>query len=199
MSGILGRSESRSTLHRAQAMGVLTTLAVLISAAVTITLAPSAVASRDCPSAAVAGKPIGWITVDGTRVPIAPVGYPAGGALDPPATSLAAGLSTRHRPLTAKTGTSVLTWHVRYGKGCDGALNALIDLPVGSTFTVEPAGGAAQAYRIIDRVTVPKGRYRARWFDLSGPRRLALFTCTGLKNGSFTQTVAVFASPIAPA
>lgn len=157
--------------------------------------APAAVAAG-CPSASVGGQAVGWITVGNARVPIKPVTYPAGGELDPPASALVAGVSKRHRPLLASQGTTVLTWHVRYGKGCEGALNGLMTVPVGTTFTVEKADGRKQEFAVTDRVTVPKGAYQPEWFTLEGDPRLALFTCTGLKNGKYTKTMAIFAEPV---
>lgn len=154
-------------------------------------------AATSCPPATVGGPAVGWITVDGDRVPIKTVTYPAGGQLDPPASALVAGVSKRHKPLLAASGTTVLTWHVRYGKGCEGALNGLMTAPIGTSFTVEKAGGEAKTYAITDRTTVPKGDYQAEWFSQEGDPRIALFTCTGLKKGRFTKTMAIFAEPTA--
>lgn len=156
----------------------------------------SPASAAPCPSANVGGPAVGWVTTNGVRVPIKPVTYPAGGELDPPASAAVAGLSVRHRPLLAKSGTTVLTWHVRYGKGCDGALNGLMTAPIGSTFKVDKAGGGSVEYAISERVSVPKGAYRPEWFQLDGSPRLALFTCTGLKNGKYTKTMAIFADPV---
>ncbi len=89
----------------------------------------------------------------------------------------------------------MLTWHVRYGEGCDGDLNVLLDQPAGATFTITTAKGTT-SYRITEQVTVPNGKYRASWFSQSGPHRLALFTCGGLERGRFTQTVATFAERV---
>lgn len=149
-----------------------------------------------CPNSAVGGPAIGTVRVNGVSVPIKPMSYPAGGTLEPPASNRVVGLSTRHAPLNARSGTSVLAWHVRYGPGCDGDLNTLLDEPIGSTFTVAAHGAVPVTYRITDRVTVPKGHYPASWFYQSGPHRLALFTCGGLVNGVFTTTVATFAEPV---
>ena len=152
-----------------------------------------------CPSASLGGAPVGWIDVDNVRVPIKAVNYPAGGQFDPPASNLVAGLSMRHRPLLAKQGTTVLSWHVRYGVGCDGLLNPLMTNPIGSTFTIENAKGASKQYRVTDRQTVNKGAYRPEWFQLEGDPRVALFTCTDLKQGKYRKTMVIFAEPIASA
>lgn len=174
-------------------------VAVSMVALLAVGLPAPAVQAASCPSASVGGPAVGWITVGDARVPIKPVTYPAGGELDPPASALVAGVSKRHRPLLASKGTTVLTWHVRYGKGCDGALNGLMTVPLGTTFSVEKADGRTQEYAVTDRVTVPKGAYRPEWFQLEGDPRLALFTCTGLKNGKYTKTMAIFAEPLASA
>lgn len=152
--------------------------------------------ARACPAASVGGAPVGWVILDGTRVPLKSVNYPAGGQFDPPPSNVVAGLSARHQPLLAKHGTTVLSWHVRFGAGCEGILNPLMTKPMGSTFTVENEIGARQEYKLTDRVTVPKGAYRPEWFQLDGNPRVALFTCTDLKQGKYRKTMAIFADPV---
>lgn len=157
----------------------------------------AAVRSSHCPPASAGGSPVGSLTVGDAVVPIVPVTYPAGGTLTPPPTNRAIGLSTRHKALFAAQGTSVLTWHVRYGNGCPGTANALITAPVGSTFEVAGRDGVPHSFRIDVRDVVPLGEYPKSWFVQSGPHRLALFTCTDLRGGAFHKTVAIFASPVA--
>lgn len=159
-----------------------------------VTTAPAQAAA--CPSVSVGGPAVGWVTTDGAQVPIKPVTYPAGGELDPPASALVAGVSMRHRPLLSKSGTTVLTWHVRYGKGCDGALNDLMTAPIGERFSIAKNGGGTIHYAITERVVVPKGAYRPEWFQLDGSPQVAMFTCTGLKNGTYTKTMAIIAEPV---
>ena len=158
--------------------------------------ANAAVRMNQCPPASAGGSPIGSLTVGDTVVPIVPVSYPAGQPLTPPPTNRAIGLSTRHKSLFAGQGTSVLTWHVRYGQGCPGRANALLSAPVGSTFQVAGRDGVPHTFRIDARDLVPLGEYPKRWFVQSGPHRLALFTCTDLRDGVFHKTVAIFASPV---
>ena len=157
--------------------------------------APSAQAAA-CPSEAVGGSPVGWVEFDGKQVPIKPVTYPAGGTLAPPKSAKVAGVSKRHRPLLSKQGTTVLTWHVRYGQGCNGSLNALLDKPVGSTFTIKKRGGGTQVYQITDQTEVLKGRYQPEWFRTQGSPQLSMFTCSDLRNGKFRKTTALFAVPV---
>jgi len=158
--------------------------------------AHAAVRSSHCPPASVGGDPVGSLTIGDAVVPIVPVTYPAGGLLTPPPTNRAIGLSTRHKSLFAAQGTSVLTWHVRYGQGCPGTANALLAAPVGSTFQIAGRDGVPRSFRIDARDVVPLGEYPKRWFVQSGPHRLALFTCTDLRDGVFHKTVAIFASPV---
>ena len=148
-----------------------------------------------CPPASVGRPAVGEIAVGDTRVPVKPVPF-RGSTLKPPPSALVAGLSLEHARLNSETGTTVLTWHVRYGKRCPGALNDLIRLPLGSTFDVTDEDGLTTEYRITDRTRVPKGRYPVAWFAQTGPRRLALFTCGRLRNGEFRSTVAIFAEPV---
>ncbi|CAB4914349.1 unannotated protein [freshwater metagenome] len=149
-----------------------------------------------CPSPTVGGKPTAWITLGGRTIPVKNIALAADGSLTPPASNLVAGLSTDHAALGAKVGTSVISWHVRYGSGCDGALNSLLTAPVGTTFTVKPRNGAPIEYRITEQLTVPKGTIERKWFSAEGPHRLTLLTCNGLKNGEFTQTTYIGAEPV---
>ena len=159
---------------------------------------PPPVQARECPLSSAGGKTIGWIEFDDVRVPLKKVSYPAGGVLDPPATNKAAGLSTRHRGLQALRGTSVITWHTRFGKGCPGTLNPILGRSIGSEFDLVSASGARQTYRLVDRAVVPRGRYRPAWFRLMGPRQIALFTCSDFQDGGFRRTTALFAEPVTP-
>ena len=162
-----------------------------------ITLVPALPAhAKSCPSAALGGAPVGWVELDGVSVPVKAVNYPAGGQFDPPASNQVVGLSARHRPLLSKQGTTVLSWHVRYGVGCDGLLNPLMTKPLGSTFVVKNIKGQAETYKIFNRVTVAKGAYRPEWFQLDGDPRIALFTCTDLRQGKYRKTMGIFAKPI---
>lgn len=170
-------------------------LAGVVGLAAVVLHAPSAEA-KSCPSESIGGSPVGWIQVDDTKVPIKAVSYPAGGDLAPPATNKVAGVSTRHRPLLATQGTTVITWHVRYGEGCYGTLNPLLDKPVGSTFTITKKGGASEEYRITGQKTVMKGRYQPEWFRTQGSPQVSLFTCSDLKQGKFRKTTAIFAVPV---
>lgn len=158
--------------------------------------APAAQAAA-CPPATVGGPAVGSISVDAVTVPIKPVSYSPGGTLKPPDTARAVGLSTVNAPLDASVGTSVLAWHVRYGKGCRGALNPLLDLPVGGIFSVQAAESAAREFRITQRREVPRGRYPRSWFSPLGPHRLALFTCGDLRYERFHSTIVTFAEPVA--
>ena len=153
--------------------------------------------AANCPPASVGGPAIGTITAGGTSVPIKPVSFQPGGILRPPDTNQAAGVSTLNAPLDASEGTTVMAWHVRYGKGCPGTLNPLLDLPIGATFTITKQGSQPIEYRITRRFEVPKGKYRKEWFTPVGPRRIALFTCGDLRYEKFHSTIATFAEPTA--
>jgi sortase (surface protein transpeptidase) len=119
-----------------------------------------------------------------------------GGILNPPETALAAGISARNQPLASKKGVTVLTWHVRYGPGCDGALNDLITLPIGSTFTVGAVDKTPRWYKIVKRETVPKGKLKRYWFRHDGKKRLVLITCADYAGGVFRRTMGITAVPI---
>jgi hypothetical protein len=152
--------------------------------------------ARTCPPASVGGPAVAVITVGGKDVPVKPVTYRNGGTLVPPATNQAAGISLPNASLTAKKGTTVITWHVRYGPGCDGSLNKLITMPIGSTFKVGAIGKPAQTFKIASRETVPKGKLKKSWFSNEGPHRLVLLTCADYSGGHFRQTTAIIATPV---
>jgi CshA-type fibril repeat protein len=148
-----------------------------------------------CPSDSSGGAAVATITVNGVTVPIKAVSLSSSGVLAPPASNAVAAVSRQHAGLNAKQGTSVLTWHVRYGAGCPGSLNSLLTLPAGSTFSIRN-GATVTDYEITRQVTVAKGDHRASWFGQGGPHRLVLLTCNGLRNGKFTETTAIFARPV---
>jgi hypothetical protein len=152
--------------------------------------------ARTCPSASIGGPAVATVTVRGKAVPVKRVTYRNGGVLLPPATNLAAGISTRNASLGAKKGSTIITWHVRYGPGCDGSLNDLITMPIGSTFSAGVKGKPAQTYQISSRTTVPQGKLKRSWFTSSGPHRLVLITCADLRGGHFRKTMAIIATPV---
>lgn len=158
--------------------------------------APAAQANQNCPSPRVGGRTVAWIEVDGTKVPIKRVPFRRGQPLHPPDTNQAAGLSLGHAPLSARDGTTVITWHVRFGPGCNGTLNPILKKPIGTTFTVRAVGKEPKTYQIAARHEVRKGRYRGAWFRQTGPHQLALFTCAELKGGEFRNTAVIIANPV---
>lgn len=160
-----------------------------------LVMAPSAEAA-DCPPASVGGTTVAVVTVGGTKVPVKAVTFVDGGALIPPATNRAAGISVRNRPLGAKEGASVIIWHVRFGPGCPGQLNPLTTMPLGSTFTVAKVGRTPVTYEIAAREMVTKGIVKRSWFRNGGLRKLVLITCADLTGGVFRGTTAVIAVPV---
>ncbi len=152
--------------------------------------------ARTCPPASVGGPTVAVMTVGGKAVPVKRVTFRNGGALVPPATNQAAGISARNAPLGAKRGATVITWHVRFGAGCNGSLDALTTMPIGSTFTIGATGKVAKTYQISSRVTVPKGTLERSWFRTGGPHRLVLITCADLSGGVFRRTMAIIATPV---
>ncbi len=170
----------------------ISTTAVLLAAGV---LAAPADA-RTCPPASVGGPTVANITVKGKTVPIKSVTFRNGQALNPPATNRAAGISARNAPLRAKKGTTIITWHVRYGVGCNGTLNTVLRMPIGSTFTTQEVGGPVRTFKITKKFVVPKTGLKSSWFRKNGPHRLVLLTCADLVGGVFRKTEAVIAAPV---
>jgi hypothetical protein len=149
-----------------------------------------------CPPATVGGRTVGVVKLPARTVPIKSVTFSNGGSLNPPATNLAAGVSRRNAPLGAKKGTTIITWHVRYGVGCNGALNPVLRMPIGSTFTVREVGKPPRTYKITKHFIVPKSGLKSSWFRKNGPHRLVLLTCADLAGGVFRKTEAVIAAPV---
>lgn len=167
--------------------------AILATANPVVTAMPAA--AESCPSASVGGKTIGSVGVNQRTVPVKSITYPAGGVLTPPPSAMVAGASDRHRPLHAQRGSTVIAWHVRYGKDCPGALNPLLKLRPGETFRVTDERGGQKTYQVTEQIRVPRGEYDPQWFQLGGPRRLTFMTCTDLRRGEFRTTAVVIASP----
>jgi hypothetical protein len=139
------------------------------------------------------GKTVGRIEVGKVNMPIKAFTYPAGGIMEPQATTLSAGVSLRHMPLSSQLGTSVVTWHRDYN-GCVNELNIFFERKVGSRFEISDENGVSQSYRVIKKLEVKKGDYKKSWFTLVGPRQLTLVTCTGkFKNGHYEDNLVVIA------
>lgn len=171
-------------------------LALIALTAISLVPFSGASAAAKCNPVKAKGKTVGLIKVDGVAMPIKNFNYPAGGIMEPQGTTLAAGLSQRHMPLNSSLGTSVITWHVNYN-GCWNKLNIMMYKKVGTIFKVTDEDGVETKYKITKKLTIKKGKYRTSWFQLIGPRQLALFTCTGaFKNDHYTQNMVFIATPV---
>lgn len=142
------------------------------------------------------GTPIGTINAGSSRISIIPFSYPAGGVMEPQKTTEALFMSLRHMPLSSSVGTSVLAWHIN-ANGCWSDLNFLIgDEKVGTRFRITDETGVTKTYRITNVSVVKKGNYKKSWFSLVGPRKLALFTCTGaFVDGHYVDNKVIIAVP----
>ena len=142
------------------------------------------------------GTPIGTVNVGASKMPIVPFSYPAGGVMEPQKTTEALFMSLRHMPLSSSIGTSVLVWHIN-ANGCWSNLNFLIgDEKVGTRFKITDETGVTKSYRISEISIVQKGKYKKSWFTLVGPRKLALFTCSGaFVDGHYVDNKVIIAVP----
>jgi hypothetical protein len=155
---------------------------------------PSAEAA--CKPVKPTGKTVGRIAVGNVDMPIKQFTYPAGGIMEPQATTLSAAVSLRHMPLSSQLGTSVITWHKDYNR-CVNELNIFFDRKVGSRFDLTDENGDVQSYRVTKKLEVKKGDYKKSWFTLVGPRQLTLVTCTGkFRNGHYEDNLVVIATKI---
>ncbi len=167
---------------------------VLLTSLLVVSSGPANAAS--CKLVKPKGKTVGQIQVGSVKMPIKSFSYPAGGIMEPQKSTLMAAASARHMPLSSTMGTSVVVWHVDYA-GCVNALNALTLKAVGYTFKVTDEKGSSTSYKIEKKMVVKKGNYKESWFNLIGPRKLLLATCTGsFKNGHYTDNSVIIASPI---
>lgn len=115
--------------------------------------------------------------------------------MDPPSSPANAGVSARHNPLSATSGSSIVTWHVNYN-GCAGALNPITKKDIGFTFSIKDEKGESTKYKIVENYTVPKGSYLPEWFELTGPRQIVLVTCTGkFVKGHYQDNLVLIARP----
>ena len=141
------------------------------------------------------GKNVGQIQAAGVTMPIKSFNYPAGGIMEPQKSTLMAAVSQRHQPLSATMGTSVIVWHVDYA-GCTNTLNVLTSKTAGFVFKVTDENGNTKTYKIDKKIQVKKGNYQQSWFNLIGPRKLLLATCTGaFSNGHYESNWIILASP----
>jgi hypothetical protein len=155
----------------------------------------SANAAIKCPDPAKDGKTVGLVSFGNVKVPVKSITYPKGGVMDPPRSPANAGVSARHNPLSADSGSSVITWHVNFN-GCVGALNPITKKDIGFTFSIKDEKGGTTKYKIVEKYTVPKGSYLAEWFELTGPRQIVLVTCTGkFVKGHYQDNVVLIARP----
>lgn len=174
----------------------LSALFALVLGVATLTGTTSPASAAACVPAKPVGKTVGKIVVGNISMPIKAFIYPAGGTMKPPGSTLMAGLSQRHMPLSSTLGSSILTWHRDYN-GCWNELNVFTTKKVGSKFSITDEKGATKQYKISAMKKVKKGNYDASWFDLIGPRKVVLITCIGdFKDGHYENNLVVIAQPI---
>jgi hypothetical protein len=175
---------------------VIVALVAALGMLATLIVGAAPADARTCPPSSVGGPTFAVIKIKGKKVPVKRITFYRGGPLDPPHTNQAAGISVRNASLTARRGVTVITWHVRWGPGCDGTLNAVTTMPLGSTFTIGKVGVTPRTYKITSRTTYPKGTIKRSWFSTTGRHRMVLLTCADLTGGVFKKTMAIFATPI---
>lgn len=170
--------------------------AFLIGIAISLSPISHAPTLAACKPVKPKGTPVGTVNVGTSKMPIVPFSYPAGGVMEPQKTTEALFMSLRHMPLSSSMGTSVLAWHIN-ANGCWSDLNFLIgDEKVGSRFRITDETGVTKTYRITDISVVKKGKYKKSWFTLVGPRKLALFTCSGaFVDGHYVNNKVIIAVP----
>ena len=182
----------RSRLKRHESLLVVF---LMVASSILIPMAQEAYAASACKPVKPIGKSVGKIDIGSTVMPIIPFTYPAGGVMEPQKTTEMLAMSARHMPLSSSIGTTVLAWHVNFN-GCNSDLNALMYKDVGYRFKITDENGVTRTYRITQTTTVKKGAYKASWFSIVGPRKLATFTCSGaFVNGHYVNNYVIIAVP----
>lgn len=168
---------------------------IVISLVIGLLTAPSSLAAN-CPPSSVDGKTVGRISVGDVKVPVKNVDYPEGEALSPPKSPLNAGVSIRHQPLSATSGSTIIVWHINYN-GCQGKLNVINSKKPGYVFKVKDEAGKVQKYAVTSKYQVKKGNYKSEWFMLTGPRQLVMVTCIGkVIDRHYLDNLVVIATPV---
>ena len=183
--------------HQSRRKKLIALLAIFsLALASQVAISSSSTAAPKCKPVKALGKTVGKITIGKLVMPIKAFNYPAGGIMEPQASTLMAGLSERHMPLSSNVGTSVVVWHVNYN-GCWNNLNILMSKKKGFKFSLTDENGKTTKYVLNKKLVVTKGKYQKDWFNLIGPRQIAMFTCTGaFKNGHYTQNMVFIATPV---
>lgn len=149
-----------------------------------------------CKLASPGAKQLGSIQVGGTTVPLLSKAMHKSGGFTPHNAIGVASVSSSHRGIDAKTGTTFIAWHRTYGSGCNGKLNAILDKRVGDTFALTSSAGKATQFRITAVYTIAKGKFAQRWFRNSGPRQVVLMTCANLIKGKYVGNKVIVGVPL---
>lgn len=184
-----------TTLEKKQTIMRASLVSILLLATVLIPVSQESTAATKCKPVKPNGQAVGRIVVGDVNMPIIPFTYPAGGVMEPQKSTEMLAMSLRHMPLSSTLGTTVLAWHVNFN-GCNNDLNTLVYKDVGDRFSITDETGKTTTYRITRKTTVKKGDYKKSWFSLVGPRKLAMFTCSGaFVNGHYVNNDVIIAIP----
>lgn len=164
-------------------------------ATATTVATPSAVAPTPTPSA-----PPASITLPGLDTPapvtLAPVG--ADGSLRVPEDVSELGWWLGSAPMGATAGTTLVAGHVDSAEQGLGVFARLAEVAPGDELTVVDGLGAEHRFVVSGNQQVGKAALPVELFDTTGPRRLALVTCTGdfdEQARSYADNLVVWAEP----
>ncbi|WP_188835782.1 class F sortase [Flexivirga endophytica] len=153
------------------------------------------------PAAAMAPNQV-WIPSVSTRVAIVAEGQ-SGGLAAIPSTPGRVGWMDWTPPLGAPAGTVVIAGHVTFNN-VPGSFYRLPNIKPGAVVYTANGAGTVQAWRVQSANIYPKGKLPASVWSSTGPRRLALVTCTGNiglvpKQGGYAHldNLVVLAAPVA--
>ena len=167
---------------------------------------PAAAAKKPAPhstsrAAALAPNTV-WIPSIGTRVGILAEGQ-SNGVAGVPSRPDKVGWMDWTPSLSAPAGTVVIAGHITFHK-VPGAFYRLSSIRPGAVVYTTTGAGHEQAWRVQSSHAYPKGKLPAQVWSSTGPRRLALITCTGSeglvpKQGGYAHldNLVVMAAPVA--
>ncbi|RNI24810.1 class F sortase [Flexivirga caeni] len=162
---------------------------------------PSTPSKESSTAAAMAPNQV-WIPSVNTRVAIVAEGQ-SGGLAAIPSTPGRVGWMDWTPSLGAPAGTVVIAGHVTFNN-VPGSFYRLPNIKPGAVVYTSNGAGTVQAWRVQSANAYPKGKLPASVWSSTGPRRLALITCTGNiglvpKQGGYAHldNLVVLAAPVA--
>lgn len=133
-----------------------------------------------------------------TPSPVALAGVGDDGSLQVPDDVDSLGWWVGSAPMGIMSGTTLIAGHVDSAEQGLGVFARLADLDPGDEIEVTDGLGGTHRFVVESSVQTGKAELPAELFDTTGPRRLALVTCTGdfdVTTRSYADNLIVWADP----